>query len=266
MSDYYSTLGVGRDASLDEIKRAYRRAASQHHPDKGGSKEQFQKIQEAYDTLGDEQKRAQYDNPGSQFGPGGVHGFPGGFHFNFGPGGFNFNDIFGQFHRQHQQQRSMMRMSLWIRLHDVAVGGRRPVSVASPQGTATVEIEIPQGINDGDTIRYHGIAPGGHDLAVQFRIHPDPYWQRDGLNLIKDANISVWDLILGKQHEFSDITGQDLTVTIPPRTQPRTMLRVRGRGLRDGQGQAGDLLIRVNAQIPDVIDPEIIAAIQKHRV
>lgn len=266
MSDHYSTLGIDRGASAEEIKRAYRRAASQHHPDKGGDKNRFQAIEEAYRTLSDQDKRAAYDNP-NPFGghPGSM---PGGFHFNFGsgPGGFPFGDVFGMFNQHAQQQRRMTRMSLWVSLADIATGGRRPVSIATPQGTGVVEIDIPLGINDGDTIKYANIAPGGGDLAVQFRIHPDPVWDRNGLDLITEHAISVWDLILGSDVEIRNITGQSLTMVVPPNTNPRTMLRMRGHGLRNGQGQQGDLLVRVMAHIPDAIHPEIIDAIKKHRV
>jgi DnaJ-class molecular chaperone len=267
MSDHYSTLGIERGASADEIKRAYRRMASQHHPDKGGDKNQFQAVEEAYRTLSDDQKRAAYDNPNPFNGqqPG---GFPGGFHFNFGggPSGFPFGDVFGMFNQHAQQQRRMTRMSLWVSLRDIATGGRRPVSIATPQGTGVVEIEIPLGIMDGDTVRYENIAPGGGDLAVQFRIHPDAEWERNGLDLIIDRSISVWDLILGADLSIQNITGQTLTLVVPPRTHPRTMLRLRGHGLRNGQGQIGDMLVRVMAHIPDSIHPDLVEAIKKHRV
>lgn len=264
MSDYYSTLGVERGASAEDIKRAYRRMASQHHPDKGGDKNRFQQIEEAYRTLSDEGKRAAYDNPNPFGGQGG--GMPGGFHFNFGgPDGFPFGDVFGMFNQHAQNQRRMTRMSLWVSLRDIATGGRRPVSIATPQGTGVVEIDIPLGINDGDTIRYANIAPGGGDLAVQFRIHPDGAWERNGLDLITDQAISVWDLILGADIGIQNITGQTLTLVVPPRTQPRSMLRLRGHGLKNGQGQQGDMLVRVIAQLPGSIHPEIIEAIKKHR-
>lgn len=267
MSDYYSTLGVDRGASADEIKRAYRRMASQHHPDKGGDKNKFQAIEEAYRTLSDDQKRAAYDNPNPFGGPQGS-GFPGGFHFNFnaGPGGFPFGDVFGMFNQHAQQQRRMTRMSLWVSLRDIATGGRRPVSIATPQGTGVVEIDIPLGINDGDTIRYPNIAPGGGDLAVQFRIHPDPAWERNGLDLCTDCAVSVWDLILGTDLQIQNIQGQNLTLVVPPRTHPRTQLRLRGHGLKNAAGQVGDLLVRIAANIPDHIHPDLIEAIKKHRV
>lgn len=266
MSDYYSTLGVERGASAEDIKRAYRKMASQHHPDKGGDKNKFQQIEEAYRTLSDDQKRAAYDNPNPFHGQ--QNGMPGGFHFNFGghAGGFPFGDIFGMFNQHAQNQRQMTRMSLWVTLRDVATGGRRPVSIATPRGQGVVEIEIPLGINDGDTIRYAGIAPGGGDLAVQFRIHPDSTWNRNGLDLIIEQDISIWDLILGADLPIQNITGQPLTLVVPPRTQPRTMLRLRGHGLRTAQGQTGDMLVRVTTHIPEPIHPEIIEAVKKHRV
>lgn len=269
MTDHYSTLGVTKSATADEIKRAYRRLASQHHPDKGGNKEQFQQIQQAYDVLGDDQKRAQYDNP-NPFSNMNNNGFPGGFHFNFGPGGFNFSDMFEMFGQRggpnQEYQRRMTRMSLWIRLYDVATGGRRPVSVATPQGTATIEIDIPLGVQDGDTVKYSGLAPGGGDLAIQFRIHPDSHWSRDGLDLITEQNILIWDLILGTDLEITDITGKKLSVKVLPQTQPRSILRLRGHGLRTQQGQAGDLLVKVSTDMPNTIHPELIEAIKKYRV
>lgn len=267
MTDHYATLGVPRTASPDEIKRAFRKLASQHHPDKGGDTAKFQQIQAAYETLGDPNKKAAYDNPN----PFGAQGSPGGFHFNFGgPGGFNFNDMFEMFGQrrgpnQEYQRRGHMRMSLWIRLADVAIGGSRPVSVGTPQGTSTVEIEIPLGINDGDNVQYQGIAPGGQDLVVQFRVHPDPAWQRNDLNLTTEKTVSIWDLILGAEITVKNLQGAELVAQIPPRTQPRTLLRLKGQGLRNRSGAVGDILLRVNAAIPDQIDPELIQVIEKHR-
>lgn len=254
MTDHYSTLGVSRTASSDEIKRAFRKLASQHHPDKGGSTERFQEIQAAYDVLGDEGRRAQYDNPQPQFA-------------SFGNGThFNMNDIFGaMFGQQFQRRPNFVRMSLWIRLQDVALGGARPVAVGTAQGQQTIEIEIPLGINDGDSVQYQGLAPGGQDLVIQYRIQPDPQWQRDGLTLICEKLVSVWDMILGSDITVSTITGTELVTVMPPRTQPRTMLRLRRQGLRDQHGNQGDVLIRVLPEIPKDIAPEILQAIKNHR-
>lgn len=260
MTDYYAALGVPKTATADEIKRAFRRLASQHHPDKGGDTQKFQAIQAAYATLGDEQKRAEYDNPKPQFS--GFHGHP---------GGVNINDIFGQmfgqqFAQQHQQsRRSHVRMTLWISLLDVATGGKRTVSLGTQSGVSAVEIEIPLGINDGDNVQYEGIGPGGSDLVVQFRISPDRTWQRDGLNLTQEVRIDIWNLILGGELTVDTLTNKTLTARIPERTQPGTSMRLRGQGLRDRAGNTGDIFVKLQAQIPDHIAPEIIDAIQKHQ-
>jgi curved DNA-binding protein len=256
MTDPYSILGVQKTATADEIKKAYRKLAGQHHPDKGGDKAKFQAVQSAYETLSDPQKRAQVDNP--------HHNFQ--FHFGGGPGGFDFDSIFNMFgqHVNQQPRRQQARMSLWIQLRDVAEGGRRSVSVGTQQGVQAVEIEIPQGINDGDTIQYSGIAPGGADLIVTFRVHPDPQFQRNGLTLIKEHKISVWDCILGCEETVRDILGNSLSITIPPNTQPNSMLRLKGRGLKDRSGNAGDLIVRVIAAIPENIDPALLDAIRSH--
>ena len=259
MTDYYATLGVARNATQDEIKRAFRRLASQHHPDKGGDTKKFQEIQAAYDTLGDAGKRQAYDNPQPQF-----QGFGGGAQFG------NMHDIFAQMFGgqspfgQQQPRRNHVRMSLWITLLDVARGGRRPVALGTQAGTSTVEIEIPLGINDGDNVQYSGIAPGGQDLVIQFRVQPHADFQRQGLNLATTHKVSVWTLIMGGDTEVQTVEGSRLVVKIAPHTQPGTTLRLRSQGLRDQSGQKGDLMALIQAEIPTTIAPEIIAAIQNH--
>jgi DnaJ-class molecular chaperone len=260
MTDYYAALGVPKTATADDIKRAFRKLASQHHPDKGGDTQKFQAIQEAYATLGDEQKRAEYDNPRPQF-----SGFQG------HPGGVNINDIFGQmfgqqFGQQHQHpRRSHVRMTLWISLLDVATGGKRTVSLGTQAGVSAVEIEIPLGINDGDNVQYEGIGPGGSDLVVQFKVSPDRKWQRDGLNLTQEVRIDIWNLILGGDLTIDTLSGKTLSTQVPARTQPGTVLRLKAQGLRDRAGRTGDIMVRVQAQIPENIPSEIINAIQKHQ-
>jgi molecular chaperone DnaJ len=156
-------------------------------------------------------------------------------------------------------------MSLWIQLRDVAQGGSRTVSVGTATGTQAVDIEIPLGIDDGDTVQYPKLAPGGLDLIVSFRIHPDPRWARNGLNLTTEHTATVWDLILGTDARIRDILGSEIVFTIPPNCQPGTILRLRSRGLRHRSGQQGDILIRVQGRIPDEIDPELLDHIRlKH--
>ncbi len=262
MQNPYQTLGVNRDATADEIKRAYRKLASQHHPDKGGDKTRFQDIQAAYDTLSDTNKRAAYDNPG--FG-----GFNQGFGFR-ADAPFDFQTIFDIFGtrfqhpgQQQQQRRQQARMSLWVTLRDVAEGGRRTISVGTQTGTQAVEIEIPRAINDGDTVQYPGVGPGGMDLVISYRIHPDARFVRQDLNLYIEQTVSVWQLITGGNTQVTDILGNTLEMTIPARTQPGTTVRLRGRGLTNRSGSSGDLLVKLQARIPDHIDPELLSQIEK---
>jgi len=256
MQNPYQTLGVDRNATADEIKRAYRKLASQHHPDRGGDTQTFQGIQAAYDTLSDPGKRAAYDNPG----------LGGGFRAD---APFDFQtifDIFGtrfQHPGQQQQRRQQARMSLWITLRDVAEGGRRTISVGTPQGTHAVEIDIPTGINDGDTVQYPGIGPGGMDLLITYRVHPDARFARQGLNLYIDHQVNIWQLITGGVTQIKDVLGNTLELTIPARTQPGTTVRLRGRGLGARGHESGDLLVRLQARIPDHIDPELLALIEQ---
>ena len=254
MKDYYATLGVAKTASEDEIKQAYRRLASKHHPDKGGDTQKFQEIEEAYRVLSDVEQRRAYDNPSA---------FPN--MQGFG-GGFDFNTIFDMFQQQGfaHPRRNHVRMSLWVTLHDVATGGRRTVNLGSGAGSQAVEIEIPLGINDGDNVQYEKLGPGGSDLVVQYRIRPDAEWQRQGLNLITDKKISVWNLMVGGNLIVKDIYGVELSTAIPPNTQPGTLLRLKGRGLRDRNGQQGDAYVRAGVIFPARIAPEILDAIRKH--
>lgn len=255
MKDYYSILGVQRGATDDEIKQAFRRLAMKHHPDRGGDQLKFQDINEAYGVLGDPQKRAEYDNP-----------HRGRVHVNMGGPHFNFDDIFSMFGASFGQRQSMARMQLWISLADVAQGGPRVISVADQNGQSNIEIQIPPGIDDGDSIRYPGMAPGGHDLIITYRVRPDARWQRDGSHVITDITVDILDLIVGGEIIVSTLTNTELTLKIPPMTQPGTMMRIRNHGLqRKNTHQKGDLLVRVQARLPDKISDELMDAIRQER-
>jgi curved DNA-binding protein len=259
VKDYYSILGVARTATADEIKKAYRKLASQHHPDKGGDTARFQEIEEAYRTLSDPQSRAAHDNPQPNFG---------GFRFHQQPGQpFDFDTIFNMFGTQFQQARpqrqATARMTLWVQLSDVAAGGRKTVSVGTSAGAQIIELEIPAGVEDSASVTYPGLAPGGVDLIVTYRIHPNPRWQREGFNLYTDQKVSIWTLITGGEVQVRDILNRELTVGIPPMTQPGQILRCRGRGLPDRANNPGDMMIRIQAEIPQNIPEDLLTAIRQ---
>lgn len=259
MTDYYQTLGVQRNATDDEIKRAYRKAAMKHHPDRGGDQTKFQALQEAYATLSDPQKRQQYDNPHVRVN---VNGHP----FHSGGSPFDFDTIFEMFGARvnpRQQQQRTQRISVWIPLESAVVGGTRMISIGTMQGTSTVEISIPAGINDNENVRYPGLAAGGNDLIINYRVHPHPSWHRNGQDLYCERSLNFWQLILGTTLNIQDIHGKELSLTIPPRCRPGTIMRARGRGVAREGHATGDLLVKLQAVMPEDISQEIIDILQK---
>jgi DnaJ-class molecular chaperone len=252
--EHYQTLGVDKNASPDDIKKAYRKLASQHHPDKGGDTATFQKIQTAYDTLSDPQKRQQYDNPMNQgFG---AQGFPGGgFHFNMN--GFNMDELFGQMFRQHNQRTNVFRTTFWISLEQVYSGGEEVLKLQTPTGMHMVKVNIPKGIMDGGQVRYEKVIES-NDLIVEFRVHNHLKYERRMNDLYCNVPISVLDLIVGTTLEFTTISGKTLQVSVPPKTQPHMHLKLAGHGLPiHGTIAYGDQILLLKPFIPDTIDSRI---------
>jgi len=262
VKDYYKILGVSRTSSIDDIKRAYRRLASQHHPDKGGDTARFQEVEEAYRVLGDPSQRQVYDNPRPHVNV----------NFSSGTDGFDLNDLFQMFGRNFQrQQGSIARLTLWVDLVDVVRGGPRVVALQVGNSVSNIEIDIPPGIEEGDTIRYPGLAPGKQDLVITYRIKPDPRYERQGRNIIMTQSVSLWDLILGAEIEIQDLIGNRVLLTVPPRTQPGALLRLRGKGIppktfgNQTSGSGGDLLVRMTAKIPEDISSSLLEQIKQER-
>ena len=256
--DHYKTLGVNSTAAPDEIKKAYRKLASLHHPDKGGSTAKFQEVQTAYDVLSDPAKRQDYDNPKPQFGNFGQHPHPSGQPFDFE----TIFDVFGtRFNQTKQRQAPVSRVNVTISLTDVVTGGKRTIGLG---GRNTIEIDLPKGINNGDSVQYRGIAPGGGDLVITFRVREDPDWQRDGANLYTQHVVDVWDLILGTESVVKDLLGQTVTILIPRGTQPGARLRIRGKGL-PGKIGVGDIIVQIQASIPDDIPEDLLNMIKQKR-
>jgi len=266
--DHYKILGVAKTATPDEIKKAYRKLASQHHPDKGGDTAQFQKIQAAYDTLSVPNKREEYDNPRPQ-GMGGFHGgFPEGFSFGGAgnPFGDMFEQIFRQSHSQRQPHQQLFRTSIWVTLDQVYKGDEQVLQLQTPTGVHTVKVAVPKGIPDGGQVRLENIIQGA-SLIAEFRIHPHLKYTRQGHDLICNQLISVLDLIVGTTFEFETLSGKTLEVTIPPKTQPFNQMKIAGYGMPiPGSGAFGDQIILLKPFIPSTIDESITNSILQSRV
>lgn len=261
--DLYAILGVAKNATPEEIKKAYRKLASQHHPDKGGDTNKFQEIQTAYDTLSDPQKRALYDNPQPQ-----MNGFPGGFHWSVNGGGVDINDLFSTVFGQqgmHRHSRQIFRTNVMISLEEAYKGGNKILELNTQTGKKVMDIKIPVGVNNGDQLRYDQIIDGA-TLLVEFVIIPNLRFERKGNDLYCNQSISVLDLITGTNIEFVTISGKTLNVNIRPKTQPFMHIKIAGHGMPViNTGQFGDQYLLIKPFIPDNIDKEIIDTILRHK-
>jgi curved DNA-binding protein len=261
MIDYYKTLGVERTASVEEIKKAYRKLASQHHPDRGGDTKKFQEIQAAYDTLSDTEKRSSYDNPPQNTNNFHFHGdFPGGlndFFAQFVNSGHPF-DIF-QRAQQRQNQNKHLNIKTSITLEDAFNGKDLIADLKLPSGkTQFIEIKIPPGISHGTILRLSGMGddsipnlPRG-DILLTVEVLPHQEFQRHGNDLLKHLTISAIDAMLGKKIEITTVNNKKLEVTINPGTQPGQMLAIPGYGMPNIKNNSitGKLILQINITIP----------------
>lgn len=265
MTDHYATLGVNKNANQDEIKKAFRKLASQHHPDKGGDTKKFQEIQAAYDVLSDPAKRAQYDSPQPQFQQFG--GMPPGFEdlFSaFGGMGSPFGDIFGR-HQQRPQRNRNLSLQTQITLEDAFKGKDLTLSVTLPSGREQIcEIKIPKGIQDGVTLRLASMGddsfpnlPRG-DIHLTIHVLPHQVFQRQGDDLVRSLEVNALDAILGKVYTIETIDKRILEINIKPGTQPGTILAAHGYGMPNINDNrfVGRMLIQVNVKIPTDLSEE----------
>lgn len=259
MSNHYETLGVSNTATPDEIKKAYRRLASQHHPDKGGDTAMFQKIEEAYRILSDPQQRQQYDNPAPMHG--GHH------HFDFGNHP-DLQDLFAQFGfprghnpfgaHMHPRRNKDIRAEIEISLAETLVDQNKTLSIKTANGQRqNVDVTIPRGITSGTTIKFGGLGdnmfsnlpPGDFYLTVHVLRHPS--YEVHGLDLLVSLTLNCFDAILGSEQNIVGLDGKVFTIQTPESCQPGTKLKISGEGLWGFQKDIkGNLFVQISVSIP----------------
>jgi len=275
--DYYEVLGVPRDASAEDIRRAYRSLARKYHPDVNKDPEaedRFKEIAEAYEVLRDDEKRERYDRLGQNWKAGqdvsGASGFDGvggqgGFsdvRVDFGGGDFSdfFEGLFGGrggrrraggfdgFSTRGSDQEATLELSL----EEAAAGGKRRISL--PDGR-DYEVAIPPGVRDGQLIRLAGEGGSGTgggppgDFLLRVRVRPDRRFRVDGRDLHTDLPVAPWEAALGASVEVQTLTGKS-KVRVPAGSSCGRRLRLRGQGLPNPRGEPGDLYAAVQIRVP----------------
>ena len=262
MADHYATLGVSKDASPDEIKKAFRKLASQHHPDKGGDTAKFQEIQSAYDTLGDPDKRAAYDNPAPQ-GFQQYGGMPPGFedviNQMFGGGYSPFSNGFGFRQNPQPARNRTLNIQTTITLEEAFYGKDLVANVTLPSGRDQIlEIKIPAGIQDGVTLRLSGMGddslpnvPRG-DIHLTVNVQPHKLFQRSGDDLTCTLNLSCIDAMVGKTIEIQTLDNKTLELSVRPGIQHGQVMAAAGYGMpkMSDNRYRGRLLLNINIIIP----------------
>ena len=284
--DYYKILGLEKNAKKEDVKKAYRKLAKRYHPDKNAgnkdSEEKFKEINEAYEVLGDEKKRARYDSMSSGY------GFSEGYEFDpskygfgswtesqkgagsrsrnfsdffdmffgdegaFASGHFNIDDIFSGIGRQ--QRGKDIEAELWIGVSEAYSGVTKKVSLRTAEGLKTMSLKIPAGILSGKKIKLKGQGERGPsdkngDLYVKIHIQEQKGMKLDGLDVIKDMRLSPWEAALGCKVKL-DLFDKSISVTMPQGVQTDEKIRIKSMGYKDMNGNRGDWYINIKIVNP----------------
>ncbi|MBX3437652.1 MAG: DnaJ domain-containing protein [Planctomycetaceae bacterium] len=280
MHDYYKALGVSRSASQEEIRKAYKKLARENHPDvkpdDKAAAEKFKQAAEAYDVLGDPEKRKQYDQFGSayrQAGP--TSGGGGGRPFNTGPidlsdlfgGQVDLEDILGgefgggfgggRRGRAAPQKGRDVRTSMVVPFHVAARGGQHEIQLQTDGTPERIDVKIPAGVRAGTVIRLAGLGEPGPaggppgDLLISVEVAPHPYFRREGNNVLLDLPLTMTEAALGTKVDVPTIDDVHVTLTVPPGASSGTKLRLRGKGFTDSKSkQPGDQIVVTKIVVP----------------
>lgn len=290
--DYYQVLGVERSASDEQIKAAYRKLARKHHPDlhqgedKKAAEERFKEINEAYEVLGDPEKRSKYDQLGTGF----RHGQewqppPGsnGYHYYtwsdldgsdpFAGSGFSdfFEILFGRGGRQgfsgFSARGQDVEAKLSLTLEEAFHGTEKNIHLNSGK---TLGVKIPAGTKDGAKIRLKGQGGAGinhnqpGDLYLKVKLHPHSRFRIKGYDLETKLEIAPEQAVLGDKVSLSTLDGTVL-LTIPPKARAGQKLRLKGKGWPKNDKARGDLYVKLEINLPNQLDPAEIELYKKIR-
>ena len=297
--DYYDILGLKKEASQDEIKRSYRKLARKYHPDvskEDESETKFKEVGEAYEVLKDPEKREAYDQLGSNW-QGGQEGFqpPPDWdqNFDFGGGGYTqgnaqdyssfFEDLFGggqsaggRYTNQGGQSRGFqskgenVRAKIMIDLEDSLNGAQQSVKVSSPEVNAqgqmvnkekTLNIKIPKGIKEGQSIRLSKQGSPGHgggeagDLLIEVAFNTHSLYSINEKDISLNVPIAPWEATLGATIQVPTPDGKKVDMKVPADSQQGRKLRLKGKGLPGKD--AGDFYVILQVMLPPSSDPKV---------
>lgn len=282
----YEILGVGKNATDDEIKKAFRSLAVKHHPDAGGDEETFKKISQAYDVLSDPKKRAEYDQA-LRYGSFMGSGQPGA---ASNMGGMNWSDIiesilrgegafgtgwnpeqtgfagFNGWGSPRPQRGDDLTMVVDVTFEEALEGVARKVSYRIPSTgeTQNITVKIPAGAVEGGRLRYHERGEYGSnggmrgDLVVTTHIGSHPCFVRDGADVTMDLPVSIYEAALGAEVQIAAPNGKDIKLKIPAGTQAGKTFRFKGMGAPDvkNKGQVGSFYVKVRVEVPTDLTAE----------
>ena len=286
--NYYEVLGVKRDASQDEIKKAFRKLAQKYHPDAGGDPEKFKEVSEAYTTLSDEKKRKEYDQllmfggiPGADFGGSGrgrrystYTTNVGGQDFDFssifgGEGGFDFSSIFGAAQAQaanRPQRGSDLTLTIQLGFDEAFRGVSKKVTYKVPSTGEQQEltVKVPAGAVDGGKLRYRGRGELGRnggskgDLVITTKVAEHPLFKRDGADVRMELPISAYEAALGTTVEVPTPEGKTVRLKVPAGTQDGKTFRFKEMGAANvkRKGSKGALYVTIKVQVPTRLGKE----------
>lgn len=269
MNEHYTTLGVSETATADEIKKSYRKLANKYHPDKeGGDQDTFKNISVAYDTLGNAEKRATYDQM--------QRGSHSQFHFNTGA----FQDIFGHgghnpfeqmFRQQHVQKNRDLNINCQITFIESYTGKQFEASFQLPSGTTqSIAVNIPAGISHGLTIKYQQMGDNSNpnllrgDLNVTVLVADDLNFTRTGDDVYREVTITPIESMIGCSKQVESITGETMLIEIRAGIQSGTEYARQGLGFPNLQsGRKGRFVSVVKIAPPIITDPNMIERLKQ---